>query len=141
MQEKAIIVGAGTYGQVYAEYLKDEYQIIGFIDDDRRLLGAEINNIKVLGNFEYLLNQLPAIVTDINGCNEIIEEGKNGLIIPPKNEDALRAAMEKIVIDQTLYSQLKEHARPMITSRYEQQVVWNAILEEYNRLLIEKGFK
>jgi len=85
--------------------------------------------------------ELPAIVTDINGCNEIIEEGKNGLIIPPKNVDALRVAMEKIVIDQTLYSQLKEHARPMITSRYEQQVVWNAILEEYNRLLIEKGFK
>lgn len=85
--------------------------------------------------------ELPAIVTDINGCNEIIEDGKNGLIIPPKNVDALRAAMEKIVMDQTLYSQLKEHARPMITSRYEQQVVWNAILEEYNRLLIEKGFK
>ncbi len=58
MQEKAIIVGAGTYGQVYAEYLKDEYQIIGFIDDDRRLLDTEINNIKVLGNFEYLLNQI-----------------------------------------------------------------------------------
>ena len=58
MQEKAIIVGAGTYGQVYAEYLKDEYQIIGFIDDDSCLLGTKINNIKVLGNFEYLLNQI-----------------------------------------------------------------------------------
>jgi len=85
--------------------------------------------------------ELPAIVTDINGCNEIIEDGKNGLIIPPKNVDALRAAMEKIVMDQTLYSQLKQNARPMITSRYEQRVVWNAILEEYNRLLKEKGFK
>src|SRR5690606_27439561 len=110
MQEKTIIVGEGTYGQVYAEYLKDEYQIIGFIDDDRRLLGAEINNIKVLGNFEYLLNQLPAINPNINGCNEIIEEVKNGLIIPPKNEDALREAMEKNVNAQTLYSPLKEHS-------------------------------
>src|SRR5690606_25459277 len=85
--------------------------------------------------------ELPSIVTDINGCNEIIEEGKNGLIIPPKNVDALLAAMEKIVMDQTLYSQLKQNARPMVTSRYEQPVVWNAILEEYNRLLKEKGFK
>lgn len=85
--------------------------------------------------------ELPAIVTDINGCNEIIEDGKNGLIIPPKNVDALRAAMEKIVMDQTLYSQLKQHARSMITSRYEQQVVWDAILEEYNHLLKEKGVK
>lgn len=58
MREKAIIVGAGTYGQVYAAYLKDEYQIIGFIDDDLSLRDTEINNIKVLGDFEYLLNQI-----------------------------------------------------------------------------------
>ncbi|CAM3323257.1 NeuD/PglB/VioB family sugar acetyltransferase [Empedobacter stercoris] len=58
MKEKAIIVGAGTYGQVYEAYLKDEYQIIGFIDDDLSLRDTEINNIKVLGDFEYLLNQI-----------------------------------------------------------------------------------
>ncbi|MFV0162202.1 NeuD/PglB/VioB family sugar acetyltransferase [Empedobacter falsenii] len=58
MKEKAIIVGAGTYGQVYEAYLKDEYQIIGFIDDDLSLRDTEINHIKVLGDFEYLLNQI-----------------------------------------------------------------------------------
>ncbi|MGV0936472.1 acetyltransferase [Empedobacter falsenii] len=58
MREKAIIVGAGTYGQVYAAYLKDEYQIIGFIDDDLSLRDTEINNIKVLGDFEYLINNI-----------------------------------------------------------------------------------
>ena len=31
---------------------------------------------------------LPSIVTDINGCNEIIEDGKNGLIILPKDTKA-----------------------------------------------------
>ncbi|WP_070485771.1 acetyltransferase [Weeksella sp. HMSC059D05] len=58
MKEKAIIVGAGTYGQVYSEYLKDEYQIIGFIDDDLCLRDTEINNIKILGDFEYLLKNI-----------------------------------------------------------------------------------
>src|SRR5205823_15089663 len=32
---------------------------------------------------------LPSIVTDINGCNEIIENGKNGLVIPVKDPAAL----------------------------------------------------
>lgn len=36
---------------------------------------------------------LPSIVTDINGCNEIIEEGTNGIIIPPKDVIALKNAM------------------------------------------------
>jgi len=32
---------------------------------------------------------LPSIVTDINGCNEIIENGLNGFAIPVKNVKAL----------------------------------------------------
>ncbi|MCJ8498597.1 glycosyltransferase family 4 protein [Chryseobacterium salipaludis] len=81
--------------------------------------------------------ELPAIVTDINGCNEIIIHGKNGLIIPPKDSNALFNAMLQLWEDKTLYAQLKRNARPMITSRYEQQVVWDALLAEYNRLILE----
>src|SRR5690606_28439202 len=36
---------------------------------------------------------LPAIVSDINGCNEIIVEGTNGYIIPVKDEGKLYKAM------------------------------------------------
>ena len=57
-KENCIIVGAGTYGQVYSEYLLEKYEIIGFIDDDKDLLDLEINNIKVLGDFEYLINNI-----------------------------------------------------------------------------------
>lgn len=75
--------------------------------------------------------ELPAIVTDINGCNEIISEEENGLIIPVKDAEALQAAMEKIITDQAFYHRMKENARPMIESRYRQEVVWQALLEEY----------
>src|SRR5690606_23555731 len=42
---------------------------------------------------------LPAIVTDINGCNEIIKEGENGTIIPAKDAGALQNAMEHMIAD------------------------------------------
>ncbi|HTO38180.1 MAG TPA: acetyltransferase [Brumimicrobium sp.] len=58
MKDKAIIVGAGTYGQVYSEYLNIEYDIVGFIDDDKNLIGKEVNGIKVLGNFKHLLEKI-----------------------------------------------------------------------------------
>ncbi|MGO3708355.1 MAG: glycosyltransferase family 4 protein [Mesonia hippocampi] len=80
---------------------------------------------------------LPSIVSNINGCNEIVVEGKNGTIIPVKNTEALKVAMQKIVDDKEYCKQLQQHARPMIRSRYEQKVVWNALLDEYN-LLIKK---
>ncbi|WP_291098300.1 MULTISPECIES: glycosyltransferase family 4 protein [unclassified Empedobacter] len=79
--------------------------------------------------------ELPSIVSDINGCNEIIVEGENGIIIPVKNSDAVLQAMQCLIEDNDYYSKLKGNARPMIQSRYEQSVVWNALLEEYNSLI------
>ena len=79
--------------------------------------------------------ELPSIVSDINGCNEIVVEGENGTIIPVKNVEAIQKAMQKMMEDKEYYSKLKENARPMIQSRYEQSVVWNALLEEYNSLI------
>lgn len=77
---------------------------------------------------------LPSIVTNINGCNEIIVEGENGIVIPVKNTEALGEAMRKMMEDHNFRTQLQQNARPMIVSRYEQQVVWEAILAEYKRL-------
>ena len=78
---------------------------------------------------------LPSIVSDINGCNEIIVEGENGLIIPSKNVEKLKEKMLTLARDKNLYIKLKENSRRMIENRYEQSVVWNALLEEYEGLL------
>ncbi|MFD2514263.1 glycosyltransferase family 4 protein [Pontibacter locisalis] len=78
---------------------------------------------------------LPSIVTDINGCNEIIVEGENGLIIPPKSVDALQGAMERLIVDKELYAHLQSNARKMIIERYEQRYFWELLLEEYREAL------
>jgi len=78
---------------------------------------------------------LPSIVSDINGCNEIIVEGENGLIIPSKNVEKLKEKMLTLARDKNLYIKLKENSRRMIENRYEQSVVWKALLEEYEGLL------
>ncbi len=82
---------------------------------------------------------LPAIVTNINGCNEIIVEKENGLIIPVKDAEALRSAMECLYLNQQLYQDMSKKARQMIVDRYDQQKVWELILEEYELQLKEKG--
>lgn len=81
---------------------------------------------------------LPAIVTDINGCNEIVEAEKNGIIIPSKNIKALQKAMAKLMQDNSLYKKLQQHARPMIVDRFQREDVWKALLNEYQTLLKEK---
>jgi len=75
--------------------------------------------------------ELPSIVSNINGCNEIIVPHQNGVIIPTKDEKTLLEVMIELMENKTYYAQLRENARPMIVNRYEQQVVWKAILKEY----------
>jgi len=77
---------------------------------------------------------LPSIVTDINGCNEIIRENTNGLIIPAKDEKAIFNAMTMLTSDKNVYISLQKNSREMIVSRYQQKLVWEAILHEYQKL-------
>lgn len=77
---------------------------------------------------------LPSIVTNINGCNEIIEDQINGLLIPVKDTVALETAMKRLMNDTSGYRKMQQNARPLIVSRYEQRIVWEAILAEYRRL-------
>ena len=75
---------------------------------------------------------LPSIVSDINGCNEIISDGINGLIIPVKNERAIQEAMIKIQ-NTEVFEAMKHQSRSKILAKYEQEKVWNAILSEYRK--------
>jgi len=77
---------------------------------------------------------LPSIVTNINGCNEIIEEGKNGWVTPVKDEVAILNAMQNSLSNKEQFNKAKENARAMIVDRFEQKVVWEAILAEYKTL-------
>lgn len=76
---------------------------------------------------------LPCLVTDINGCNEIIEEGVNGCIIPSQDQQALYEAMEKL-LDTELRETLRQQARPQIANRYERKALWKELLQFYRSL-------
>lgn len=78
---------------------------------------------------------LPSIVTDINGSREIIIEGQNGIIIPPRDEEALYQAMKSFVENPSLVADLAANARPLIASRYEQGYVRQCLYDFYHEIL------
>ena len=77
---------------------------------------------------------LPSIVTDINGCNEIIVEGENGRIIPPRDAERLRDMMEQFMDRPEETQAMAAKARAMIRQRFEHQEVVEALLKEYQAL-------
>lgn len=77
---------------------------------------------------------LPQIVTDINGAREIIVEGENGTIVPPKSVDALCKAMIQM-LDLDYRTSLAKNARRLIASRYEQGFVHKCLLGFYDEIM------
>ena len=78
---------------------------------------------------------LPCIVTDINGSREIIVEGENGVIVPPRNADALFQAMLEMVRNKPNREYMAGKARDMIASRYEQGFVQKCLMDYYDEIL------
>jgi sugar O-acyltransferase (sialic acid O-acetyltransferase NeuD family) len=66
-----VIIGAGGFGREVAWLIEDinkvnnEWNLIGFVDDNEDIQGSEINGIKVIGNVEWLKGQ------DLNVVNAI----------------------------------------------------------------------
>lgn len=79
--------------------------------------------------------RLPSIVTDINGSREIIIDGKNGVIIPPRDSEALYRAMRAFVTDKERTREMAGNARPLIASRYEQTYVRRCLKDFYRQVL------
>lgn len=78
--------------------------------------------------------ELPCIVTNINGCNEIITHELNGLIVESKQILELKRAMIRLLEDETLRMKLKSYSRENILLKYKREVVWNELLKVYNSL-------
>lgn len=78
---------------------------------------------------------LPSVVTNINGSREIIRDGKNGVIVPSKDADALFDAMLMMVRDKEKRERMAGNARKMIADRFEQSFVRKCLYDYYDEIL------
>lgn len=89
---------------------------------------AEAFGIVIL---EAMASGIPVISTNVGGIPEIVGSSKSGLLIPPSNEDALKEAMENLLIDKKLRRELGENGRKAVEERYSWDVVARNVEETY----------
>lgn len=77
---------------------------------------------------------LPSIVTDINGCNEVIENGVNGFLIPPKEMQSLSNSMLYILSSDIDPNAMGQAARKLVAEKYSQDLFWHELLFFYRNL-------
>lgn len=118
----------------------DSIITVGFQSDIRDFLS--ITDLFVLPSYrEGLPNSLieagsfgiPLLATNINGCNEIIDDGITGILVEKKSAKKLEEAIDKLLEDKELYNSIKLKVRDRIIEKYEQKYFWNELKNEIKK--------
>ena len=118
----------------------DSIITVGFQNDIRDFLS--ITDLFVLPSYrEGLPNSLieagsfgiPLLATNINGCNEIIDDGITGILVEKKSAKKLEEAIDKLLEDKEFYNSIKLKVRDRIIEKYEQKYFWNELKNEIKK--------
>jgi glycosyltransferase involved in cell wall biosynthesis len=74
---------------------------------------------------------LPIITTDIRGCRDVIEDGVSGILIPPRDPEALATAILGLLRDPVRRSRLGHQARARAVSDFDVSAVASRLLSVY----------
>lgn len=77
----------------------------------------------------------PLITTDMPGCRDVVIDGVDGLIVPPRNADALAAAIGRLLDAPELARTLGLAARGKALAKFDERIVIRRTLETYGEVL------
>ncbi len=80
----------------------------------------------------------PIITTDAVGCREVVEDGKNGFLVPVKDHISLAKSIEILINNEDMRKAFGEYSREKIIREFEIEKVVEQYLKLYNDLLSEK---
>ena len=80
--------------------------------------------------------EVPAIVTNIDGCSETIEDNKIGLLINLKDESDLYSKMLSAIENKNLCTTLGKNARERISKMYNQKQLWEEVYKFYSNKIL-----
>jgi glycosyltransferase involved in cell wall biosynthesis len=65
----------------------------------------------------------PIVTTDVPGCREIVQHGKNGLLVPPKDPNALAQAICQLIQDPELRERMGDQGRKLVLENFSLEKV------------------
>jgi glycosyltransferase involved in cell wall biosynthesis len=81
---------------------------------------------------------VPCVVTDIRGCRQVVEPGRNGIIVPVRQDGPLADAITKILQDGGLAKRMGAEGQNIARDQFDEQRVFERVVAAYRRLLDRK---
>jgi len=111
--------------QVRAAHVSDHVHFLGTRRDVPELLSASDSFVLPslweglpVALTEAMASGLPVIATDVSGTSQIVTDGESGLLVPPGDEEALAEAIDRLLSDPALASEMAASGRERIAASY-----------------------
>jgi glycosyltransferase involved in cell wall biosynthesis len=115
---------------------------LGHRDDIADLYGAM--DLFVLASYregfpraamEAAASGVPVIATEIRGCRQVVDHGRTGLLVPPRDADALARAIARLADDATTRAAMRTAALAKARAEFDDRRIVATTLATYERLL------
>ncbi len=78
---------------------------------------------------------LPLVTCDVPGCREVVTDGVEGLLVPPRDAGALATAIAQLLEDPDLRERMGQAARAKALAEFDERIVIERTLAVYRELL------
>jgi glycosyltransferase involved in cell wall biosynthesis len=128
-----VVAGKGPSKKLIEDRIKelgieDDIKLTGFVPDNLLPVYYDAANYFVLPSasgeglplvlLEAMACGLPVIATTVGGTPEIIKHMKNGVLVPPRNPEAMARAISKLLSEERLGPAIGEEARRNVEDRF-----------------------
>ena len=148
-----LIVGKGSYAKTRTEYyrslekqvedygLGDKVRFVGYVEPREVREYYSIADLTVLpcwwfeGFSRTLLEScaygIPAIATKVGGIPDVIEDGKNGILLKTLETEELVKAIEYVLQNPDVYRKMSEYCKEKVEREFSPEKVGRDLLKEY----------
>lgn len=150
---KIIVIGEGSLRMELDRRVRelevgDMVYFLGFREDVPRLLASLdlfvlSSHMEGLGTslMDAMASRLPIVATQAGGIPEIVIHRKTGLLVPPRDPDALAQAILKLYLDRPLADRLARGGFELVHRKFSAESMAQKIVGVYERLASQKGVR
>ena len=147
---KIIVVGSGSLQmelgkQAHNLAVDDIVYFLGFRKDVPQIMSSLdlfvlSSHLEGLGSslLDAMACRLPVVATMVGGIPEVVVHRETGLLVPPRDPDALAEAILKLYLDRTFASRLGERGYEVVHEKFSAEAMGKRIIALYEKLAGEK---
>jgi glycosyltransferase involved in cell wall biosynthesis len=143
-----LILGSGTQEENLKQMAGANVRFEGNVKDVAPYLRASDifvlpSSTEGLSNalLEAMASGLASIATSVGGAIDMIQEGENGILIPPDDPQAILSTLLTLLSDSALRSQFGVNGRNLIEKKYSLSVVAEKLNELYRKLAPQQKWR